>query len=82
VFKRLFWLLIGAGFGFGMSFWVVRTVRATIERYTPERVSGDLAAAIREFGQDLRAAVAEGRTAMQERETELRAELEQRAGRN
>jgi len=81
MFKRLFWLLIGAGFGFGMSFWLMRTVRATIERYTPERVSGDLAAAIREFGQDLRAAAAEGRTAMQEREAELRAELEQRTGR-
>ena len=82
MFKRLFWLLIGAGFGFGMSFWLVRTVRATIERYTPERVSGDLAAAIREFGGDLRAAVAEGRTAMQEREAQLRAELEQRARRD
>ncbi|GAC1317908.1 MAG: hypothetical protein NVSMB12_16240 [Acidimicrobiales bacterium] len=79
MFKRLLWLLIGAGFGFGLSFWVVRTVRETIERYTPERVSADLAGAMRAFGQDLRAAVAEGRTAMQEREAELRAELETRA---
>lgn len=79
MFKRLLWLLIGAGFGFGVSFWVVRTVRETIERYTPERVSADLAGALRAFGQDLRAAAAEGRTAMQERETQLRAELASRS---
>lgn len=78
VFKRLLWLLIGAGFGFGLSFWVVRTVRQTIERYTPERVSADLAGAMRALGSDLRAAVAEGRTAMQEREAELRVDLERR----
>jgi hypothetical protein len=75
VFKRLFWLLVGIGFGFGMSFWFMRFIRSTVERYSPERVSEDLAGAIRAFGQDLRAAVAEGREAMQEREAELRAEL-------
>jgi hypothetical protein len=75
VFRRLFWLVLGAGFGFGVSFWVVRTVRETVERYTPERVSADLAGAIRGFGQDLRAAAAEGREAMREREAEIRAEL-------
>lgn len=78
MFKRLFWLMIGAGFGFGISFWVVRTVRETVERYTPERVSADLAGALRSFGQDLREAAAEGRAAMQERESELRTELDRR----
>jgi hypothetical protein len=76
VFKRLFWLLVGVGFGFGVSFWVMRFVRSTVERYTPERVSEDLAGALRQFGSDLRAAAAEGREAMREREAELRAELE------
>ena len=75
MFRRLFWLLLGAGFGFGVSFWLVRFVRQTVERYTPERVSGDLAGAMRQLGSDLRAAVAEGREAMREREAELRAEL-------
>ena len=73
--RRLFWLLVGAGFGFGVSFWLVRFIRQTVERYTPERVSADLAGALRQFGGDLRAAVAEGREAMREREAELRAEL-------
>jgi len=79
MFKRLFWLTIGAGFGFGVSFWLVRFVRSTVERYTPERVSSDLAGALREFGKDLREAVAEGREAMRERETELRSQLKEPA---
>ena len=78
MFKRLFWLLMGIGFGFGVSFWLMRFVRSTLERYTPEKVSGDLAGAIRAFGGDLRAAVSEGREAMREREAELLAELDRR----
>ena len=78
MFRRLFWLVVGAGFGFGISFWLMRFVRSTVERYSPERVSGDLADAIRSFGKDLREAVAEGREVMRERETELRAQLERR----
>ena len=74
MFRRLFWLVVGAGFGFGVSFWLMRFVRETAARYTPERVSADLADALRSFGGDLRAAVAEGREAMREREAELRAE--------
>lgn len=75
MFRRFFWLIVGAGFGFGMSFWLMRFVRETAARYTPERVSADLADALRGMGTDLRAAVAEGREAMHERETELRVEL-------
>jgi hypothetical protein len=78
VFKRLFWLLVGAGFGFGLSFWLARFVRQTVERYTPERMSADLAGALRQFGEDLRAAAAEGREGMREREAELRSELAKR----
>lgn len=75
MFRRLFWLIMGAGFGFGMSFWLMRFVRDTAARYAPERVSADLAGAIKGLGTDLRAAVAEGREAMRERESELRAEV-------
>lgn len=78
MFKRLFWLMIGLGIGLGTSFWVMRFVRSTLERYTPERVSADLADAIKSFGKDLRAAVAEGAEAMREREAELRAQLDSR----
>jgi hypothetical protein len=81
VFRRLFWLLVGAGFGFGVSFWLMRFVRSTVERYSPEKVSADLAGALRDLGSDLRAAVAEGREAMREREAELRAQLAPERGR-
>jgi hypothetical protein len=77
VFKRLFWLVMGASFGFGVSFWVTRAVKQTVARYTPERVSTDLAGALKALGEDLRAAVAEGREAMREHERALRAELAQ-----
>ncbi|HVA42736.1 MAG TPA: hypothetical protein VNF50_04570 [Acidimicrobiales bacterium] len=75
MFKRLFWLAVGTGLGFGMSFWIMRTVRSTIERYTPERVSSDLSNAMRGLGADIRSAVSEGRQAMSEREAELRESL-------
>jgi hypothetical protein len=76
MFKRLFWLVMGAAFGFGVSFWLMRFVRETVTRYSPERVSADLAGALRQFGTDLRAAVAEGREAMREAEADLRARVE------
>ncbi|MGH9084611.1 MAG: hypothetical protein ACRDYW_04090 [Acidimicrobiales bacterium] len=78
MFRRLFWLMVGAGFGFGVSFWLMRFVRETAARYAPERVSADLADALRGLGGDLRAAVAEGREAMREREAELRDEVRSR----
>ena len=78
MFKRLFWLAVGTGLGFGMSFWLTRLVRSTMERYTPERVASDLGAAMKGLGSDMRAAVAEGREAMREREAELRKSLEAR----
>ena len=76
MFKRIFWLAIGLGLGFGMSFWFMRFIRETVDRYRPERVSQDLAGAISKLGDDLRAAVREGRMAMAEREEELRAEVD------
>ena len=76
MFKRLFWLFMGAGFGFGASFWLMRFVRSTVERYSPERVSQDMTQALRGFGSDLRAAVADGREAMRDYEREMRGKLE------
>lgn len=75
MFKRLFWLCVGLSIGFGTSFWVMRLVRRTVERYAPERLASDVADAARGFTQDLKAAVAEGKAAMRERESALWAEL-------
>ncbi len=73
--RRLVWLLIGMGLGFGASFWLMRFVKETLARYSPERVSTDLAGAVKGLGMDLRSAVDEGRVAMREREAELRADV-------
>jgi len=75
VFKRLFWVAMGLGMGLGASFWLTRMLRQTAARYSPERLGEDLTGALRELGADLRAAVTEGREAMRERESELRAQL-------
>jgi hypothetical protein len=76
VFRRLFWFSTGIGVGLGSSFWVTRFVKQKANRYAPERVSADLTGAIKGIGTDVREAVAVGRTAMRERETELRADVE------
>jgi hypothetical protein len=79
VFKRLFWLTVGLGVGFGTSFRLMRAVRRTVERFTPERVTSNALAGARSVGGELRAALDEGRVAMREREAELRAEIGRRA---
>jgi len=79
VFKRLFWLTVGLMAGFGSSFWLMRTVRRTVERFTPQRLSQDAMAGARNVGSELRAALDEGRTAMHQREAELRAEVQRRS---
>ena len=81
MFKRLFWLCIGVGFGFGLSYWLARFLRQTAERYSPERVSNDVVESARRLGTDVRTAIEEGREAMRKREAELRAELELRQAR-
>jgi hypothetical protein len=78
MFKRLFWMMFGVGLGFGLAFWLSRLLKQTAERYSPERVSGDVADGLRRLGSDVRAAVTEGREAMREREAQLRADLEER----
>ncbi len=76
MFKRVFWLMTGAGFGFGVSFWVMRAVRSTVDRYKPERVTHDVSHALRGLSGDVRAAVVDGREAMRDYERDLRVKLE------
>lgn len=78
MFKRLFWLTVGLALGFSCSFWLMRTVRRTVERLSPERLTHDVVTGARSLGAELRAALEEGRAGMRAREAELRAELERR----
>jgi hypothetical protein len=87
VFKRLFWLMIGFTWGLGTSWFVVRsvkrTVRRTVEAYTPAQLASRAGDGYREVRVNLKAAVIEGREAMRDREAELWARVEAgRTGRN
>jgi hypothetical protein len=72
--RRIFWLFLGIGVGMGSSWWVTRRVKEVAARYTPERISSDMATSVRTLGRDVRLSLQDGRTAMRQREAELRAD--------
>lgn len=65
MFKRVVWFGVGAVAGAGGSAWAQRKIKAQVERVQPARLVGSA-------GDALRAAVADGRSAMREREVDLR----------
>ncbi len=70
--KRVFWLTVGYGAGLGTSWYAARKVKAAARRYTPEGIGGRVTDTVGGISRDVRAAVSEGRSAMREREAELR----------
>lgn len=70
--KRVFWLTVGYGAGLGSSWYAARKVRAAARRYTPEGLGGRVSETVTGISRDVKAAVTEGRSAMREREAELR----------
>jgi hypothetical protein len=69
VFKRIRWMTMGMGLGFTASVWVKHRLRRFLREHAPPEVASRAAAHAR---QEWRAALHEGRTAMREREAELR----------
>ena len=55
--KRLFWLVVGVGAGFGGSVWLQRRMKQAVDRFAPENVQTDV-----------KAALTEGRAAMKAKE--------------
>jgi hypothetical protein len=80
VLRRTFWFATGATAGFGGAMWVRSRVLRAVHRYTPEHVQAEVGDSVRRLGSDLRDAVRDGRSAMSEREAELRSELAPGAG--
>lgn len=72
MFKRVRWTLFGALLGAGGSMWARRRVRRKLERYLPAQLGTEARQRLSIAGEDLRAALDEGRAAMAEREAELR----------
>jgi hypothetical protein len=80
MFKRMRWIGAGAIVGVGASVWTQRKARTVAARYRPAGRVG-AAGAAQQWPARVRAAVGEGRRAMQEREAELRRRLEPPEGR-
>jgi len=70
--KRAFWLVIGYTAGIGTSWWALGRVRRSVRRYVPSEVAGRLGDSVDRARRDVRRAVADGRAAMRERESQLR----------
>jgi hypothetical protein len=66
VIKRLVWLTIGVLLGLGSSWAVMRRVRRVASRYVPAEVAD-------RWSGTMRAALDEGRSAMRDREEQLKA---------
>jgi hypothetical protein len=75
VFKRLRWLGLGALAGVSGSIWAQRRVRQAVDRVMPAQLGNELRRRVGRVSDDLRMSLSEGRTAMAEREAELRARL-------
>jgi hypothetical protein len=73
--RRLVWFTTGATAGFGGAMWIRRRILRTVRRYAPEQLQAEATASVRRMGAGVRDAVTEGRSAMRQREAELRAEL-------
>ena len=69
MFKRVRWIVMGMGVGASGSVWVQRRMRRFLKSYTPPAVATRAAASARD---EFKAAWAEGRDAMRQREAELR----------
>jgi hypothetical protein len=70
--KRVFWLTVGYGAGIGTSWYAARKVKAAARRYTPEGLGDRVSETATAISGNVKAAVTEGRSAMREREAELR----------
>lgn len=63
--KRVRWITTGMAVGFGGSLWLQKKLRTAADRYRPAAAAGAAAARARD-------ALVEGRSAMKEKEAELR----------
>jgi len=77
VFKRLRWMTMGMGLGVTASVWARHRLRRFLRQHSPPEVASRAAAHARN---EWRAALDEGRTAMREREAELRGDVNGRVG--
>jgi len=73
MFKRATWMSVGFGLGVATTVTAVRKVRERIDRYQPDAVVERVTDSVQSLRDQLAAAVADGKAAARERESELRA---------
>ena len=73
MFKRLYWFVVGFALGLGSSWAIMRRLRRAAQRYVPAEVAN-------RWSGTVRAAVDEGRSAMRDREAELKGSLVREGG--
>jgi hypothetical protein len=78
MFKRARWMTTGFVLGLGSSYAVARRARRVARRFTPPEVAERVIGRADSLRRDALAAVQEGRSAMQHREADLRAEVGRR----
>ena len=72
MFKRARWMLLGYGLGATTSYFAARRLRRTAQRYAPNEVANRVGATVGGTARTVQNAVAVGRDAMRDRETQLR----------
>jgi hypothetical protein len=72
--KRVRWMGAGLAVGIGSSLWAQRKVKSVMARYTPAGLGGGAVNRVKVLPGEVKAALREGRSAMQDREAELRSD--------
>lgn len=72
LFRRIFWMGTGVSVGFGGAMWIRRRLQQAVDRVLPRRLRSDAEQGAKAAGNRVRGAFSEGRSAMREREAELR----------
>lgn len=72
LFRKLLWFGTGASVGFGGAMWIRNRILRTVERLMPQRIRRTVWGQAQGVGSTVASAVSEGRTAMRQREQELR----------
>lgn len=72
LFRKLLWFGTGASVGFGGAMWIRNRILRAVDRVMPTHIRRDVSTRARGVGSTLAAAASEGRTAMRQREQELR----------
>jgi hypothetical protein len=72
LFRRIFWVGTGVSMGFGGAMWIRARLLRAVEAVMPKRVQKQVSKGARRAGGNVAGAFVEGRSAMRQREAELR----------